>query len=553
MHIKFISTGKGSASAAKDYLLQEHDHKGEIRADVQVLRGNPDHVTQLAESLEFKHKYTSGVIAWHVDDNPSAAQIDQVLDDFERVAFAGLEPNQYTYYAVLHEESNGAKHIHIITPRVELQSGLSMNIAPPNHQKTYDVLVDKYNVKHNWASPKDISRQKTMTIDKMQIHADTPNVKAKQMIHEVINELVGRGSIKNNADVRMKLAEFGEITREGKEYISVKPKGFKKSVRLKGAYYERKFSVERTSKEVRAEQEARIRTNQADRNREYERVSKVFENIIEDRAKFNQRRYIPNAEEHQQKQQNFKSEQRNVQQRDSTELSEREPRTHEDKSQAMDNPHNNGFIDSLSPSVGNISSDKALKYSTQNTSRTGSEKRRSRSIQSSKKDVQNTNRSVSETTAVANKKWHLDNRTQGIENDAIRERIKSNFEDTRRDVLERIKKSRESVRERIEEDNADVQRRSAKHNKSEIRYRTADIFAEVEQLSSEIAKRIKEYRLSKAITNRIRQIRAKLSSLISDSREIEKGLYSLKNGTTEQMNRKAKAKEIINNAYSFSP
>jgi len=164
MHIKFINTGKGSARAAKNYLLQEHDHKGEIRPSVQILRGNPEHVTQLAESLNFKHKYTSGVIAWHKDDNPTNEQIEQVLNDFERVAFAGLEPNQYTYYAVLHEESNGAKHIHIIAPRVELKTGLSMNIAPPNHQKTYDILVDKYNTKYNWASPKDISRQKTIKI-----------------------------------------------------------------------------------------------------------------------------------------------------------------------------------------------------------------------------------------------------------------------------------------------------------------------------------------------------------------------------------------------------
>jgi len=80
--------------------------------------------------LDFKHRYTSGVIAWHKDDAPTDEQIAQVLDDFERVAFAGLEPNQYTYYAVLHEESNGAKHVHVIAPRVELSTGKSMNIAP---------------------------------------------------------------------------------------------------------------------------------------------------------------------------------------------------------------------------------------------------------------------------------------------------------------------------------------------------------------------------------------------------------------------------------------
>lgn len=457
MHIKFIKTGKGSASAAKEYLLQENDHKGVIRADVQVLRGNPEHVTQLAESLEFKHKYTSGVIAWHKDDAPTDNQIAQVLDDFERVAFAGLEPSQYAYYAVLHEDTDGAKHVHVIAPRVELSTGLSMNIAPPNHQKTYDVLVDKYNVQHDWASPKDISRQKTMTIDKMQIHADTPNVQAKKMIHEVINELVERGSIKNNSDVRTKLAEFGEITREGKDYISIKPQGFKKAVRLKGAYYEREFSVERISKEVRAEQEARIRPNQADRSREYERISEVFEDIIADRVKFNQGRYIQPAEVREHQKQDRIREQRSVQQRDTGELSEREPRTHEDKSQAMDNTNSHGHFNSPSPSVGNVGSYEVPRKQTPSTGRTkrsdSSDKENTRQVRD--KELEQRHRSRERAESIQEpRRGALDSsvREKQLKEhyDAIRERIKSNLADTRADVqrgdTERISELREEFK-----------------------------------------------------------------------------------------------------------
>jgi len=447
MHIKFIKTGKGSASAAKEYLLQKEDHKGITRADIQVLRGNPEHVTQLAESLKFKHKYTSGVIAWHKDDAPTDNQIAQVLDDFERVAFAGLEPSQYAYYAVLHEDTDGAKHVHVIAPRVELSTGLSMNIAPPNHQKTYDVLVDKYNVQHDWASPKDISRQKTMTIDKMQIHADTPNVQAKRMIHEVINELVERGSIKNNSDVRTKLSEFGEITREGKDYISIKPQGFKKAVRLKGAYYEREFSVERVSKEVRAEQEERSRPNQEDRSREYERVSTVFESIIEDRAKFNKGRYNNDAKEHQQEQQDPSREYGELQQRDSAELSEHEPRANKDESQTMDNPYSNGISPSPSPSVGNVGSYEVPLQPSPNHRRLEENERSSRSVQSDKEDVQDTDRSLPKAEHMGNQRRHVGNRIGEIDYDAIRKRIKSNLADTRADVQGRITEGNESLRE----------------------------------------------------------------------------------------------------------
>ncbi len=454
MHIKFISTGKGSASVAKDYLLQKEDHKGIVRADIQVLRGNPEHVTQLAESLDFKHKYTSGVIAWHKDDVPTDNQIAQVLDDFERVAFAGLEPSQYAYYAVLHEDTDGAKHVHVIAPRVELSTGLSLNIAPPNHQKTYDVLVDKYNTKHNWASPKDISRQKTMTIDKMQIHADTPNVQAKRMIHEVINELVERGSIKNNTDVRTKLAEFGEITREGKDYISLKPKGFKKAVRLKGAYYEREFSVERVSKEVRAEQEARARPNQADRSREYQRVSEVLESIITKRAEYHQGRYIRDADKHQPKQQDLSREQQRIQQRDSAEFSIDEPRTHEDKSQAMDNTYSHGVGHSLSSDVGNVGNYQVSHAPTPSTPRAkrsdSTDRENTRQVRD--KELEQRNRREERAESLS-PKGALDSsvRKKQLKEhyDAIRERIKSNLEDTRADVQERVREGNTAVRQEL--------------------------------------------------------------------------------------------------------
>ena len=484
MHIKFISTGKGSASAAKEYLLQEHDHKGEIRADVQVLRGNPEHVTQLAESLEFKHKYTSGVIAWHKDDAPTNEQIAQVLDDFERVAFAGLEPSQYTYYAVQHEDTDGAKHVHIIAPRVELSTGLSMNIAPPNHQKTYDVLVDKYNVQHDWASPKDISRQKTMTIDKMQIHADTPNVQAKRMMHEVINELVERGSIKNNSDVRTKLAEFGEITREGKDYISVKPKGFKKAVRLKGAYYEREFSVERVSKEVRAEQEARARPNQADRTREYERISEVFENVIEDRAKFNQGRYIRGTKESELTERHPSEEQRRVRRRDNEELSEREPRVNEAKSQTVDNPNSHGVSHSPSPSVRNVGSYEVPREPTPSTARTkrsdSTDREDKRQVHSQELEQRHRSRERAESIQEP-RRGTLDSsvREKQLKEqyDAIRERIKSNLADTRGDVLKRAKDRNGDLRETFNGHNHSIQQadercvssdREAEHDTGEV-------------------------------------------------------------------------------------
>ena len=54
--------------------------------EVKVLRGNPHQVADVADALQFEHKYTSGVIAWAPEDNPSDAQIGRVVDASTRPA-----------------------------------------------------------------------------------------------------------------------------------------------------------------------------------------------------------------------------------------------------------------------------------------------------------------------------------------------------------------------------------------------------------------------------------------------------------------------------------
>ena len=54
MHVKFIARGTGSAKAAADYLLGERDSAGELREGVDVLRGDPEMVAAVADTLEVR-------------------------------------------------------------------------------------------------------------------------------------------------------------------------------------------------------------------------------------------------------------------------------------------------------------------------------------------------------------------------------------------------------------------------------------------------------------------------------------------------------------------
>ena len=127
MHIKFLAHGTGAARKAAAYLLGEQDATGKPREGVEVLRGNPDMVAAMADSLDFEHRYTSGVIAWAPDDQPTDEQIEAVLDAFEKTAWAGLEPDRYAWAAVLHRERGGGAHVHVLAARCDLETGRSLN------------------------------------------------------------------------------------------------------------------------------------------------------------------------------------------------------------------------------------------------------------------------------------------------------------------------------------------------------------------------------------------------------------------------------------------
>lgn len=306
---KFLQHGKGDPALAASYVLDDVDHLNVARADVQVLRGDLRTFTALANSITNVWKYTSGVFAFSLDDNPSDDDINEYLDAFEAHAFAGLKPNQYHFTAVLHEEPNGSKHIHFLVPRVELTTGKALNIAPPGHESYFDPLRDYFNYKKGWSRPDDPKlKRDTQTPDHdhfqqvSALKAGLSVCKTAKDIREVIGVYIEQRiqfrEIKNRHDVINALndAEIGEITRISDNFISVKPLGSEKAIRLKGAFYESEFSVEsyienRTRKEndAGASNTSRFISEQ-DKEYAEELRARVTE-LAQKRAAYNEHRY----------------------------------------------------------------------------------------------------------------------------------------------------------------------------------------------------------------------------------------------------------------------
>ena len=307
MHIKFLAHGTGNPQKALDYLLAKHDHNGVPRPEVRVLRGNPKLVADLAESLSFVHRYTSGVISWHAEDDPSEEEVRAVLDDFERVAFAGMEPDQYSYAAIWH-----GGHVHVFAARVELRSGLSHNMAPPGRQKAFDHLRDYWNYTKGWARPDDPLRARQVQPGPMfkKNLAATRRVEADELLSAfdaepdfdsreqrkaaVVAWIRGRilaNAINTREDVISSLKEVCTVNRSGKDYISIRLSPDDKPIRLKGTMFDERFDAEA----IRAAEETQVDVVGIGRAgpdlKAAARSKTELEEAIKRRAIYNQGRY----------------------------------------------------------------------------------------------------------------------------------------------------------------------------------------------------------------------------------------------------------------------
>ncbi|MBE7941696.1 MULTISPECIES: relaxase/mobilization nuclease domain-containing protein [Ramlibacter] len=302
MLIKFFPYGTGSGTKAVAYLIGRYDYTGVERAEVRVLRGNPAMLGHLVNGLPFVHRYTSAVIAWHREDEPTDADIDAVLEDFERVAFAGLDKGDYAYLAVLHVDEDGSKHIHLFVPRVELSTGRSLNIAPPGWEKAFAPFRDAWNFERGWARPDDPDRARAIypgprwrqqsLAQRLRRQAESLRegglgesliaevLELEQDVHEALRQLalklVMDGDVESREELVAKLSQMGEISRQGADYISIRPSATGKAIRLRGPIFERQADY----RALRALEDERRRVAED----EERRVLKQFAAVDHERA-----------------------------------------------------------------------------------------------------------------------------------------------------------------------------------------------------------------------------------------------------------------------------
>jgi len=293
--MKVFSHGTGDGDRPVSYLIRE-DIPSRKEHPPEVLRGDPKLTAALINSIERRWKFTSGVLAWHPDDDVNEAQERDVMDAFERVAFAGLDADQRHILWVRHRHA-GHHELHFLIPRMELSSGKDFNACPPGWQKDFSVFRDLFNWREGWARPDDPAHARDFLPDKADLlHAQavrwnrkiksSNRDEAKATITELLKNRLAQGDIKSREDVLNILKEEGlHISRIGKDYIGVVVPKSGLKIRLKGGI----FSEAWTPKEQSPAEE--VRFVKLELPKRIASLEEELERVLEKRKRINRKRY----------------------------------------------------------------------------------------------------------------------------------------------------------------------------------------------------------------------------------------------------------------------
>lgn len=263
MLIKFFPNGKGAGAGPVGYLVAErvlaYDGNRDLIRDAdgqplmvtrdplpEVLRGDPSRTEALIDASRHQWTYRAGVISFAVEDAPSEAQQIEVMDAFEQLAFAGLDGEQYDMLWVRHSHEDRVE-LHFCTPRLELTTGRSLNIAPPGYQDAFDSLRDLMNQRHGWADPMELERAQEV---RDTIEAPT-RAHGRDELHAWILDQVSVGLITDRASMIDALADAGfDLPRVGKAYLTAQDPETGERWRLKGEIFNEDWQADPAERET---------------------------------------------------------------------------------------------------------------------------------------------------------------------------------------------------------------------------------------------------------------------------------------------------------------
>ncbi len=292
MLVKFWGTnqGGGDGDGSVNYLLNERVEQGTAK----VLKGDANLTKSLLLSLTQKHKACVGCLSFE-EPNIDESLKYELMESFENALFTENMQNRYNILWVEHTDK-GRLELNFVIPRIDL---ITQKAFTPYYHSAditrIDIWKDYINLKHVFTNPKDLEKQHNM-----QCHnTKTPQGKELLETYEKLDKLIQEnlGKLFNSREDIINFLKDNqcEVTRQGKDYISVKLPNEPKTKRLKGFYYHEKFrsitDIREQIREARQRESQRERSNPHTTNNNHAELLRELENKLHERIEHKQRYY----------------------------------------------------------------------------------------------------------------------------------------------------------------------------------------------------------------------------------------------------------------------
>ncbi|MGL2726415.1 relaxase/mobilization nuclease domain-containing protein [Helicobacter pylori] len=292
MLVKFWGTnqGGGDGDGSVNYLLNERVEQGTAK----VLKGDANLTKSLLLSLTQKHKACVGCLSFE-ESNIDESLKYELMESFENALLTESMQNRYNILWVEHTDK-GRLELNFVIPRIDL---ITQKAFTPYYHSAditrIDIWKDYINLKHVFTNPKDLEKQHNM-----QYHnTKTPQGKELLETYEKLDKLIqdNLGKLFNSRDDIINFLKDNqcEVTRQGKDYISVKLPNEPKAKRLKGFYYHETFKtitdIREQLSEVRQRESQREYPNSQRANNNHAELLRELENKLHRHIEYKQQYY----------------------------------------------------------------------------------------------------------------------------------------------------------------------------------------------------------------------------------------------------------------------
>ena len=306
MLIKFIRPTL-TAEAALRYCIADHDDGGDLRR-VYLVRGSPASFLATTRRLAFRETYKSYVLGWQAGDVPTVAQIDAILNDFERLALAGLSPARFSLCAFLHVPQQSSREaaakgvdLHILVATCDVATGKHFNPSV-RWTSNFRPLQDKYNYTNGWSRADDprsaraIGYVRSATFVNWRRRRGRPEAAEtdKQSILGVVQSAIDLNQLRSEGDLFNVLRPYcrtAEYVDDGVAAVSMAGR----HIRLRGQVFRRGFDFMRLPKPRPPRRRTLIDQQEDQDPVKARQAADELEQVIARWAMFNRRRYALHA------------------------------------------------------------------------------------------------------------------------------------------------------------------------------------------------------------------------------------------------------------------